>query len=254
MVGFLAVSLALLFTVDSLLRRSATLSNQSALLFSLQMEHQRLESEQRHAEAMQTLYDRLRDVRHDVKNQMLALSGLAESGDLPGLRQHLAALSESSPQEALILTKFPQLDTILSAKLQQAQALEIPCDTLFVMPAKPPLAVVDLCSIMGNILDNALEALQQVPPRRRYLNLYAGPLSNMWQIRLENAASGLYRRDDKRELLSTKEDPWHGIGLRRVRQLVEQAEGSVFINAGVSVFVIDILLPWSAEDTDEERE
>jgi len=238
-VGFMIMSVAWLFILDVLASRNAE-------FFILQMEHQRIESEHQYAEGLQSLYEHLRDIRHDTKHQILALLGLVKQADLSKLEAHLLQLqSEVEPDDVRTLTQFPQIDAILSVKLQQAKRLNIRTDVLFTVPSTLPMNIVDLCSILGNILDNALEAARKVPEEQRYIRIHAVPANNMWKIKIINSSNGEYKYNPEEKLLTTKQGAWHGRGLRRIQQLVEQNEGDVFIEAGANTFTVDVLLPCS---------
>jgi len=109
-----------------------------------------------------------------------------------------------------------------------------------------PMNPVDLCSVIGNVLDNALEATQQLPETKRHISILAGPANDMWQIRVSNSCNGEYKHDDAHGYLTTKEGDWRGRGLRRIKQLVERHDGDVLLVAGTDTFIVDILLPCGA--------
>ena len=245
--ALLILSLAWVFMVDHLSKLSSKviylLAKSNEEYTALQMEHQRLESEERYTEVLNSSYERLRGLRHDIKNQMIGLAGLLEEGDILGAKRHLASLqAEIDPSSLLSLTRIPQLDAIVSIKLQQAAAGGIRTDTMFVLPPKLPLAIVDLCAILGNILDNAIEAALQVPPKLRYLNLDVAPLQDMWSIRVENASTGRYLRREE-NFASTKQGEWHGVGLQRVKELTERNGGYLLVDAAEERFVIELFFP-----------
>jgi len=248
-IGIMGISLTWLYLLDLMANRNAEiiylLARRNEEFTTLRMEYQRKESEERYSEAMQTSYDRLRSLRHDIKNQMIGLRGLLEQDDLGGARGYLDHLqAELMPSELLSLTKIPQVDAILSFKMHQAASLGIRTDLLFVAPEELPLDAVDCCSILGNILDNAIEGAQQVSPEDRYLLVEAEPKRNMWCIRVENASAGNYRRRGD-IFLSTKDREWRGLGLRRTRELVEENDGYLLIDAAPNSFTIEIFLPWT---------
>ena len=225
-----------LYVLDSLAARNAEYS-------VLQAEHMRMESEQRYTDALHESYDRLRDLRHDFRNQLVSIGGYVTQRDWGGLEKHLAELQvELQADGHLQLTEFPQLDAIISYKLRQAVSLDIKVESLIIVPKEVRFSIADLCAISGNILDNAIEAAQQVPIEQRYLTLSAAPVESMWRIRLENSCTGNYRIDEG-EMLTTKKSGWHGVGLRRVQQLAEKHGGYVVIDAGERRFVIEIYLP-----------
>ena len=250
--GVIIISLLWIVILDHVASNNAhfiyLLARRSEELLVLQMANQRMESEDRYQEAIQTSYESLRSLRHDIRNQMIGLRGLLEQGDSEGAAKHLARLqSEIVPSEMLSLTKIPQVDAILSFKMQQAAESSIKTDFMFIAPDELPLDPADCCSILGNILDNAIEGAMQVATEDRYLLVEAGPLRNMWRIRVENACTGKYRRRGN-TFLSTKEKEWHGVGLKHTQDLVEANDGYVLIDAAEDSFSIEIYLPWASRD------
>jgi len=237
-VGFLLMSIAWLFTVD-------LFSAQNAEYLAIQVELQRIESEKSYAETLHILYEHLQGLRHDFKNQLLSLYGYVEHRDWNGLEKHLTSLqTDIELGSHHTLTQLPQLDALLSIKLQQAAKLQIKTDYHFVAPTMLPISTNDLCAIFGNILDNAIEAAQIVPEKERYLTLSAAPVEDMWCICLENSSDGKYNRVSG-TFLSSKLGAWRGMGLKRVQSIAEAAGGFIMIDTTDTSFCIEIYLPWS---------
>ena len=237
-VGFMLITIAWLFILDALAVKNADYS-------SLQMDKQRMENEQQSAMTLYALYDHLLKVRHDLKNQIIALTGLANKGDFSTLTVHLKKLQqEIEPYELLTLTKFPQLDAIISAKLHLATSYGIQTEMLLVIPTDLPLSTFDLCSVVGNILDNAIYASLQPGVKHKFLAIKARPIGRMWQIKVINNTNGKYRYSSEGTLLSTKEGSWHGVGLKIVQELIARHNGYTDIEATPESFTINILLPW----------
>ena len=236
---FMATTIAWYILWDLLLQ-------QTIKTYTGMLEENRGRSEQQSTENLQLLNERLRGLRHDLHNQLYAISGFIKQGDLPGLTSYFSQLStEALYNDSFTLTNLPQLDALLRAKMLQAASLRVRTDIFLVVPGFLPLSSLDLCSVLGNVLDNALEATRQLPEEQRFISLQSATISNMWLITVKNSCNGNYRYDHESELLSTKNDFSHGVGLKRVRNLTEQNNGAVFIAAEADYFSIEIVLPWS---------
>lgn len=238
--GFLFMSMAWLFIMDSF-------ASQYENSFAMQSELQQAQTERRQVETLQILYEHLRGLRHDFSNQMLGLYGYAQAKDYQGLIDHLDNLQEGIERDRFFtLASEPHLDALIGSKLSQAERMNIKVSCYFVAPLVLPLSSTDACAIFGNILNNALEAAAKVTEEERYLDLVAEPVENMWRIRLENASNGIYQRE-KGLFRSLKEGDFHGLGLKRVEALAEANAGYVLIDAGSDSFAIEVFLPWSVQ-------
>ena len=236
--GFMLMTIAWLFISDSL-------ASQYEKNFAMQTELQLAISEQNLAETLQELYEHLRGVRHDLRNQMQGVYGYAREQDYQGLMNHLdSMLAEVERGDFYTISAEPQLDALLSIKMQHAARLKIQTSHHFVAPAVLPLSSTDVCAIFGNILDNALEAAIDVAEDARYLDLVAEPADDMWRIRLENSCNGIYIPKSEQSL-SLRRDSSRGIGLKRVQALAEKNGGFVVIEAGETSFAIEVFLPWT---------
>ena len=239
--GFLVMTVAWLYIVDSYAVKNSDNLN-------LQAELQRKESEQSQAQTLQTMYEHLQGLRHDFDNQMLGLYGYIEKKDWLGLENYFESLKIDIERDMhQTLTGLPQLDIMLSIKKLQAEKHNIKVILHYIAPTELAIRPVDLCSIVGNIIDNAIEAQVGVPETDRYMHLSFEPIEKMWHIRMENSCTGHYKRDGS-DFLSSKQGVSRGIGLKRVRILTEEYGGFLVINAGSNSFCIEIYFPWKTRE------
>jgi len=240
-IGFMITTGTWIFLIDRLSARNDEFN-------TVESENLALRAERQSSETLQVLYERLIILRHDYKNHISAFAGLVRDGDIDGLREYVTQLNpEYGSIDAYALTKIPALDALLTTKLLQAADMKIDVEHFLVVPKELPIPLFDLCSIMGNILDNAIEASSKVSEGRRYLELVSDVTGELWTIRLTNSCTGVYRRDNERKLLTTKLVSGHGIGLQRVSKLVEDNGGRVFVKPEADSFRITIALSWKGE-------
>ena len=99
---------------------------------------------------------------------------------------------------------------------------------------------VHLCAIIGNLLDNAIEACEKVPPQNRFIRVYIGLFKEQLYISVTNSTEAT-RRKKLTELITTKKGE-HGLGLRRVDKIVEQYDGYINRKNEPGVFATEIML------------
>ena len=110
----------------------------------------------------------------------------------------------------------------------------------------------DIYSLVGNILDNAIEAVQQLPDEdMRVINLSVKQEFGMVRIRAENYYMG--RRNFQNDLpLTTKEDKlWHGYGTKSILTIAEKYGGTAEFGAENGIFTVNVLLPTSPNPPDD---
>ena len=190
-----------------------------------------------------TADEETRALRHDLKNHILALKQLAaESGDARILG-YLDSMEESS-QAALrrFSTGSALLDGILSQKAKDAHDADVAFESELSAPVLKNMNEADLCSLFGNLLDNAIEAARQESDKDlRYVRVGMRRFANQLGIRIENGFSREVRRRDGLPI-TTKKGASHGYGLRNVRSIARKYGGDVSFDHEGSVFTATVRL------------
>lgn len=191
---------------------------------------------------VQNVYLTMRGWRHDYHNHLQTLKARLDMGQAAGARAYLDRLEEDlDAVRALAETGNVSLDAILNAKLSLVVKKDVRLD--FKAQVPPALAVsdIDLCVILGNLIDNALESCEKVPEADRFLRLYIGVFKKQLYVSLTNATAETVRRPNA-AWASTKRGS-HGHGLARVDRVVEKYGGYVNRQNEPGVFATEILLP-----------
>ncbi|MCC8106651.1 MAG: GHKL domain-containing protein [Clostridiales bacterium] len=104
-----------------------------------------------------------------------------------------------------------------------------------------------LSSLLGNLWDNAIEACQRLkektPTSNPSIQFYIKPFQQMVIIHIENDYDGVILRDAKNEIVSTKSGSGHGIGLIRISEIVNEAEGILNLSTEDQIFSVHIMIP-----------
>ena len=197
---------------------------------------------EKHCEEVQNIYQTMRGWRHDYHNHIQTL--LALCGDEERTREYLWKLNDDlATVDTVIKTGNVMIDAILNSKLSLMRSKGIEVNAKAIVPEKLPLSEIDLCTIIGNLLDNAMEAvLRQEEGEERFVRVFIGILKEQLYISVYNSVGGELKRSGKR-YLSSKGGADHGLGLARVDRIVEKYGGFVNRQNEEGVFATEIMLP-----------
>ena len=168
----------------------------------------------------------------------LALKQYEElEGYLNGLDQDLENVDQ------ILKTGNVKIDALLNSKLSLAGNKGIPVEAKAVVPAQLPVSEVDLGIILGNLMDNAMEACLKIEEKdKRFLRVYMDVLKGQLYIYVINSTEGRPVRTGKL-YLTTKTARDHGYGLLRVDKVVEKYHGYLDRQSEEGVFATEVLLP-----------
>lgn len=195
-----------------------------------------------YSEEVQELYANMRGWRHDYHDHLQALKAYLDNQDTAAARQYLNELEDKlDAVDPLVHSGNAMLDAIVNAKLTLAERLHIPVNEKVIVGNTPLIKDVDLVVILGNLLDNAIEAISEQPPHeKRQLRLYIGIVKQQFYISVTNTRPADQVIDY--QYASTKSDK-RGLGIRRVNKLVAKYDGMINRQYEASVFVTEIAIP-----------
>lgn len=196
----------------------------------------------KHCDEVQNIYKTMRGWRHDYHNHIQTL--LALSGDVEKTREYLLNLNaDLTTVDTVLKTGNVMVDAILNSKLSLLKSKDIQVNAKAVVPPDLQISEIDLCVIIGNLLDNAMEAcLRQTEGAERFIRLFIGILKDQLYVSVSNSAYGELRKEGK-TYLSTKKSAGHGFGLMRVDRIVKKYDGYINRQNEEGVFATEIMLP-----------
>ena len=191
---------------------------------------------------VENVYNTMRGWRHDYHNHMQTLKAYLGMNQIEQIHEYLAHLEEDLDSiDIAIRTGNTSVNAILSSKISIAQKRNINVNYKASVPSELKISDVHLCAIIGNLLDNAIEACEKVPFEKRFIRVYIGIFQQQLYISVTNSTEAT-RRKKLTELITSKKGE-HGLGLRRVDKLVEQYQGYVNRKNEPGVFATEIMLP-----------
>jgi sensor histidine kinase regulating citrate/malate metabolism len=196
-----------------------------------------------HYREVDNMYRQMRGWRHDYRNHIQTMKAYAASGDLDAIKNYLDLLDQDlTTVDTVIKTGNPMTDAILNSKISLARAKGIEVIADAHIPVKLRSSEIDLCCIIGNLFDNAIEASEKLPEDKRLIRVYMDMKNTQLYISFTNFTAGRKLKKEGGLFRSTKGEG-HGFGLVRVDAIVERLEGYISRNSEDGAFTTEILLP-----------
>lgn len=186
----------------------------------------------------------LRAWKHDHVNHLQTIQQLVGMQQITECKEYLSQLITMIHTDTQgMYTGNPAVDAILAVKRQEAKeaGIAFECELYLPKHASMPLNPVEFSSVVGNLLNNAMEA--SVATKEAFVRLSMKTVKSTLFITVENSSRGKYTYGSKGEFLSTKEEQGHGLGLKRVETLINGAGGFCKINPQNDRFEVSIMLP-----------
>ena len=190
------------------------------------------------------VYDSMIKLRHDMRSYVNDIHKMLEQGDLKGGFPYLDALEEKTA--SLFSTGNSALDSVLSVKLVKMQEnnIEFRGSGLHYTGS---LSLDDyaLCSLISNMLDNAIEALmiRKDQPGDRYISLKFSYTAAGLLILCDNPLLGIFPAKTRQSFRSRKNEPSHGIGISIMQKIAEDAGGQLDVTADELQFHVLAFIP-----------
>ena len=179
---------------------------------------------------------------HDMKHLVTAMrhTGGAGVGDV------LDEIERVLPQyERVLHTGNAALDTVLMNKLVLCGAKDITLNCMADGAKLEMLSSADIYALFGNLLDNAIDALQEEPVEKRAISLQVFEKRGYLCIHAENSCSNPPDLENGIPKTRKRDKQYHGFGIRSICYIAEKYGGNVTISAEDRQFNVDILIPVS---------
>lgn len=188
------------------------------------------------------IYLTMRGWRHDYHNHMQSVKAYLAMNSPEEARAYLDALEQDLDDINLLFnTGNINADAILNSKISLAIKKGIKVDYKATVPKALTVSDIDLCVVIGNLIDNAVEACEKVASENRFIRLYIGTLQKQLYLSVSNATNEVVRKFDE-QYISTKRGN-HGHGLKRINKIVDKYGGFINRKNEPGVFVTEIMLP-----------
>lgn len=197
----------------------------------------------KHYDEVEAVYRKMRAWRHDYHNHIQVLKAHMELKEYEKARKYLDMLAKDlTAVDTLVKTGNVMMDAILNSKLSLMRDHEIRVDVTAIVPREMSVLDVDLSVLVGNLLDNAMEACMRIGKKEdRFIRIYIDVIKRQLYISVINSMEGHVRRNGA-QLLSSKQG-LHGFGILRIDSIVSKYHGYINRQSEPGVFATEVTLP-----------
>lgn len=210
-----------------------------------------------HMNERETAILNLRNIRHDMKQKLFPLIEMAEHKKNEEILEYVHSLIDESGMLSYGIARSGNdtIDSLINYKYSVAKSKNIEFSIDLKIPIKIDFSNADLCVILGNALDNAIEATCKLKEEERFVKVAIHYIQNNLSIGIINSFDGELKRESTGKLLTTKPDVSdHGIGLRSIQKAVEKYDGILQIDPKGQTFTLKILLYGKSEKLHRKSE
>jgi len=203
------------------LQQNFRLSTENSLL--KQEEH----SLNRHVEEAKTRCDEIKSFRHDIRNHIAVVKNLLQSGKPGEAESYMEDMAEKMSFPCS--TNNPVVDILVGNRLGIAGSMGIDADCSLLLPYPCGLRDIDICIILSNALDNAIQACKCLNGMEKYIHVSGRIQGDFLMMEIENSfhGKGAFKK---------------GTGLSNVKKVAEKYGGAMSIETQENKFVLHVLL------------
>lgn len=207
----------------------------------LRQENQFLSMQQAQYDNLCTAIAETREARHDMRHHFSTLTVLANRKEWKQLKDYLALVQEGIPDSELNLCENSAVDGVAGHYCLRYKENSIPFSIKLDLPYELPISEMDMCLVMSNLLENALEASLRTNDAKRYIKIEAYIHSNnVVLLTVENAFDGTAIK--KNDIFQSSKRRGNGVGIQSVRRIAEKNGGYCCFTAESGVFCANVML------------
>lgn len=193
---------------------------------------------------VENIYKQMRGWKHDYHNHIQVMKAYLELERYKDMDIYLDELAmDLTDIDTIVKTGNIMVDSILNSKLSLAISGDIHINAKAIVPTYLQVSDIDLCVIIGNLMDNAMEATLKIKdPKHRFIRVYIREMKGQLYISITNSVGGEVKKINL-EYITTKLGINHGFGLKRIDKIVNKYNGFVNRQNEEGVFATEITLP-----------
>lgn len=235
MVLIFIICIILIYIFNKIVNVMTENARQKILIKQSEYYEKQIEADRKHI-------NNTRKIKHDMKNHMYAIKNMAKNNMSKDIITYTNdILGKIEGEKVYINTGNYLIDGILNVKFEEIknQCIDFKYDVK--IPEGIKLPEFEVITILGNLLDNAIEGVKLIKDNR-YIEVFISYKDSNLLIKIVNTFDGLVIKDNKGFISRKGEKAYHGIGLENVREQVEKSNGYMNIDTGNCMFTVDLFI------------
>lgn len=193
---------------------------------------------------VENIYKEMRGWKHDYHNHIQVMKAYLDLGKYDEMDKYLDELNTDLKDiDNVLKTGNLMVDAILNTKLSIALSKDIKINAKATVPKEMKVADVDICTVIGNLMDNAMEAAVKLKKSDdRFIRVYIREMKGQLYISITNSVGGEVKKINLK-YITTKLGFNHGFGLKRIDSIVHKYNGFINRQNEEGVFATEVILP-----------
>lgn len=191
---------------------------------------------------VEELHEASGKLRHDIKNHLITINSYLDKNDIGEAKKHISSIIGAYQNKIEIVhTGFPAIDGLINSKLQSAYDAGIKINIKTSLPSDFCFSSFDLTVILGNLLDNALQAVSIVE-ENKFIDIRMDCSKGMLIVKMSNPFKTVVQKENGKIITSKTDKENHGFGLRNIDEILEKYNGTSKTDTRNGVFTITTAL------------
>lgn len=184
------------------------------------------------------IMEEFHEEKHNLINELIVLKERIEKGDRESVIRNInIIINNCNDVEVICNSGNNTVDAIINFKYAVAKEYDIHFQLKIFLPNELPIGQCDVGIVLGNAIDNAIEAVKQCKEQEKTIEISMGVKKESWVVVIRNPYEHQIKRDRNGMIVSTKQEKYrHGYGLQSIKKIVEKYQGEVIIDVGESTF------------------
>ncbi|MBU5426905.1 GHKL domain-containing protein [Tissierella pigra] len=193
-------------------------------------------------ELMRASLKSIKTIKHDLKNHMTSLYALVEEDKKEEVLEYLSGVIKVfNNKEGLASTGNTVIDSIINFKLREAEKEKITVNIDLNIPRELNIPSFDITIILGNLLDNALNAVKKLE-KDRYINIKIKYTRGRLIVKIDNSFDGIIIKEKGKIITSHRDKTNHGLGLESVKTVLNKYNGLIEFKYDSNIFHTALLM------------
>lgn len=191
---------------------------------------------------VEELHEASGKLRHDIKNHLITINSYLDKNDIGEAKKHISSIIGAYQNKIEIVhTGFPAIDGLINSKLQSAYDAGIKINIKTSLPSDFCFSSFDLTVILGNLLDNALQAVSLVE-ENKFIDIRMDCSKGMLIVKMSNPFKTIVQKENGKIITSKADKENHGFGLRNIDEILEKYNGTSKTDTRNGIFTITTAL------------
>lgn len=205
---------------------------------------QQIELISQNTECQRRVMENFYEEKHNLNNELIALKSSVENKDEISLIENInRIINASNVGEGIADSGNSIVDAIINFKYEIAKEMGIVFKLNIFIPDTFPINQCDMGIVLGNALDNAIEATKQCVNANKVIHISLGIKKEALVLVIKNPYETLIRIDKNGNLISNKKDRnRHGYGINSIKKVAEDYSGEVLTDMKENIFILTVVM------------